>query len=68
MKERVSESCRPYTSAVIMHAVGMSSRKESQRKKRWSRDFPRGYISSLNAKCSGVCSSSPSNRCLELEH
>jgi len=51
-----------------MHAVGMSSREESQRKRGTSGDLDRGYISSLNTKPPWVCSSSLLDRCLELEH
>jgi len=39
-----------------------------EKKKRTSGDLARGYISSLNAKSSRICSSSLPDRCLELEH
>jgi len=44
-----------------MHAVRMSSREENptiRKQKGTSGDLARGYISALNAKSSGVCSSS----------
>jgi len=67
--ERVSESCRHYSSAEVMHVVGKSSREESRRKKGTSGELARGYISSQNAKPPGVCSSSSLlDGCPELEH
>ena len=65
MRERVSESCRPYSSAETMNAVG--TRAEGRRNGT-SDDFARGYISSLTSKPPGECSSSLPDRCPELEH
>jgi len=58
---------RPHHNTEVRCAVGSSSREESQKKGR-SPDLARGYISSLNVKSSGICSSSLPDRCLELEH
>jgi len=64
MRERVSESCRPYSSAEVMHVVGMRAKG-----RRWtSGDFARGYISSPTTKPPRGCSSSLPDRCPELEH
>jgi len=75
MKERVSESCRPYSSTEVMCAVGMNNREESRRKEGTSGDLSRCFISSLlspltpqgTAKPPGICSSLP-NKCPELVH
>ena len=45
MRERVSESCRPYSSGEATHAVGESNREESQ-KREGLRTLP-GVISPL---------------------
>jgi len=67
--ERASESCRPYSSAEVMHVVGTSNREESRGKGEKSGDLARGYIFSLSAKPPEECSSSSlPDRCLELEH
>ena len=65
MRERVSESHRPYSSAEAMRAV--RTRAEGK-KKRTSGDFARGYIFSLTAKPPGECRSPLLDRCSKLEH
>lgn len=66
--ERTSENGRPHHTEVRC-AVGSSSREERETKEKGRYcDLARGYIFSLNAKFSGVCSSPLPDGCPELEH
>ena len=68
MRESVQKAERPNHNTDVRRTVRFTSREESQkREKGRSRDLAKGYISSLNAKFSGICSSPLPDRCPELE-